>query len=91
VSLAGGVSPQWGRKGAELYFVSGDNRLMVSTAVPGREKGTLEYSTPKPLFKSPLPQGAEYDTARDGDRFLILAPVGEPPPIIVLNNWMPGN
>jgi Tol biopolymer transport system component len=91
VSLSGGISPQWGRKGGELYFISGDNRLMVSTAVPGKEKSVLEFSTPKPLFKSPLPQGAEYDTARDGDRFLILAPIGEPSPIIVLNNWMPGN
>ncbi|HEX4999418.1 MAG TPA: tetratricopeptide repeat protein [Terriglobia bacterium] len=91
LSLTGGVSPQWGRKGAELYFMSGDNHLMMATAAPGREKGTLEFSTPKPLFNSPLPQGAEYDTVSDGDRFLIIATIEDPPPIIVLNNWIPGN
>jgi Tol biopolymer transport system component len=91
LSLNGGSSPQWGRKGGELYFISGDNRLMVATKSAGNEKGALEFSIPKPLFKSPLPQGAEYDTARDGDRFLILATVEEPSPIIVLNNWIPGN
>ena len=62
---------------------------MVAAASPGSEKGTLEFNTPKPLFQSPLPQGAEYDTDLDGDRFLILSPAGEPPPIVVLNNWMP--
>jgi Tol biopolymer transport system component len=89
VSLNGGTNPQWGRKGRELYFVSADNRLMVATATPSGEKGALEFATPKQLIKSPLPQGAEYDTAQDGDRFLILAPVGDPSPIIVLNNWAP--
>jgi hypothetical protein len=82
VSLNGGTSPQWGRKGRELYFISGDNKLMLAGASSG------EFDTPKPLFKSPLPQGAEYDTVLDGDRFLILAPIEETPPIIVLNNWM---
>jgi dipeptidyl aminopeptidase/acylaminoacyl peptidase len=91
VSLNGGTSPQWGRKGRELYFISGDNRLMVATASSAENSRSLEFGTPKALFRSPLPQGAEYDTSRDGDRFLILAPVEEPPPIIVLTNWMPGN
>jgi Tol biopolymer transport system component len=88
VSLNGGVSPQWGRKGGELYFISGDNHLTVAT-VSGAEKGSIEFNTPKPLFKSALPQGAEYDTALDGDRFLVLAPVGDPSPIVVLQNWAP--
>ncbi|HEX4998201.1 MAG TPA: hypothetical protein VFY29_08250 [Terriglobia bacterium] len=89
VSLGGGTSPQWGRKGRELYFVSANNRLMVVTAETGAngDQKTIEFGTPKPLFPSPLPPGAEYDTAKDGDRFLIVAPVEETPPIIVLSNW----
>lgn len=92
VSLGGGVSPQWGRKGRELYFISADNRLMVVSADATLNEGkrNIEFGNPKPLFPSPLPQGAEYDTGSDGDRFLILAPVEDFPPIIVLNNWIPG-
>lgn len=91
VSLNGGASPQWGRKGRELYFISADNRLMATPAVDGtgNDKAPLEFQTPKPLFKSPLPPGAEFDTAQDGDRFLILAPIEETPPIVVLSNWLP--
>jgi hypothetical protein len=88
VSLGGGLSPQWGRKGRELYFISANNRLMVVTAEASvGEKKTIEFGTPKALFRSPLPPGAEYDTSRDGDRFLIISPVEETPPIIVLSNW----
>jgi Tol biopolymer transport system component len=89
VSLNGGVSPQWGRAGKELYFISADNRLMVAEATPAGDKTALEFNTPKALFRSPLPQGAEYDTVNNGDRFLIMTTVGEPSPIVVLNNWMP--
>jgi hypothetical protein len=91
LSLNGGVSPQWGRKGRELYFLSADNRLMVATvesAVAG-DRPVIEFTTPKPLFNAPIPPGAEYDTVNDGDRFLILAPVEDTPPIIVLSNWQP--
>jgi Tol biopolymer transport system component len=89
LSLNGGVSPQWGRKGRELYFISADNHLMTATAqtIVNGERRSIEFSTPKPLFNAPLPPGAEYDTALDGDRFLIIAPVEETPPIIVLSNW----
>jgi hypothetical protein len=88
VSLGGGTSPQWGRGGKELYFLSADSRLMVTGATPAADK-TIEFTTPKPLFAAPLPQGAEYDTSRDGDRFLVLLPLEDSPPIIVLTNWAP--
>jgi Tol biopolymer transport system component len=91
VSLGGGTSPQWGRRGAELYFIAADNRLMVTTATTGLadQRRTIEFGTPKPLFSTPLQQGSEYDTVRDGDRFLVMRPAEESPPIIVLSNWNP--
>ena len=91
VSLGGGTSPQWGRRGAELYFIAADNRLMVTTATTGLadQRRTIEFGTPKPLFATPLPQGSEYDTVRDGERFLVMRPAEESPPIIVLTNWSP--
>jgi hypothetical protein len=39
------------------------------------------------LFPSPLREGAEYEAAPDGDRFLINAPVEDAPPIYVLRNF----
>jgi hypothetical protein len=91
LSLNGGVSPQWGRKGRELYFISADSHLMVASAevTANGNRRSIEFSTPKPLFSAPLPPGAEYDAVRDGDRFLIIASVEETPPIIVLSNWQP--
>src|SRR4030095_15403257 len=91
VSLGGGTSPQWGRRGTELYFIAADNRLMVATATAGlaEQRRTIEFSTPKPLFPNPLPPGSEYDTVRDGDRFLVMRPAEESLPITVLTNWVP--
>jgi dipeptidyl aminopeptidase/acylaminoacyl peptidase len=92
VSLGGGTLPQWGRNGRELFFISGtDSRLMVAPAVAtvNAEKRNIEFSTPKALFPSPLPQGSEYDVDRAGDRFLVIAPVEDSPPIVVLPNWVP--
>jgi Tol biopolymer transport system component len=91
VSLSGGTSPQWGRKGRELYFIAADNRMMIAAATPALvgDRRTIEFATPKPLFGKPLPQGTEYDTVRDGDRFLVMMPVEESPPIIVLTKWGP--
>jgi hypothetical protein len=53
--------------------------------------GTLEVGTPAALF--PIPQGASYDIARDGQRILIDTPVGQAttPPITIIQNWKPRN
>jgi hypothetical protein len=92
VSLSGGVQPQWGRKGGELYFLAGDNRLMTVSveSTINADKPAIAFGLPKPLFKSPLPPGSEFTVANDGDRFLIVAAVGEYPSITVVSNWMPG-
>jgi hypothetical protein len=89
VTLGGGTSSQWGKKGTELYFLGPDNRLMVVNVTVAADRRTMELSTPKALFASPIPQGAEYDT-RDGERFLVLMPVEASPPIVVLPKWTAG-
>jgi hypothetical protein len=64
---------------------------MVTGATSGlAERRIIEFGTPKPLFATPLPQGSEYDTVRDGDRFLVMMPTGDASPIVVLTNWTPG-
>lgn len=53
----------------------------------------LEVGTPQSLFLlhtfSELPTRYDYGVARDGQRFLVLAPVKqpEPRPITVVVNW----
>jgi hypothetical protein len=75
------------RNGRELYYLSPDNHLMV---VPVSLRGngeSIAFGTPRPLFAKPLPTGATYAPAPDGDRFLIsAAPTGDGAPIIILSN-----
>ena len=57
----------------------------------------LEPSVPRKLFSTPLrvitaPGWDQYAVAADGQRFLLLAPVGGAPPfsITVVLNWTAG-
>lgn len=52
ISAGGGVSPRWAPGGKEeLYFLSGDGRLM---AVNVREANPLRVGAPTPLFETSL-------------------------------------
>jgi Tol biopolymer transport system component len=87
VSTAGGKLPSWRRDGRELFYFALDNRLM---AVPVSVAPTFEVGKPAPLF--PIyagPNGAVYDSAADGQRFLVAtAPESSgSPPLTMLLNW----
>jgi Tol biopolymer transport system component len=84
-SIDGGSSPEWGPEGKELYFLSPDNHLRAATVTYSENGRSVEVGKPAPLFSLPL--GADYTVSADGQRFLIIEPVGDPPPIIVLPNW----
>jgi Tol biopolymer transport system component len=88
ISTAGGQFPQWGQDGRELFYVSPDNKLMAVTLNIGAD--SAQPSAPREMF--PL-SGVEdiyapYDTAPEGQRFLVRAtpqPVAKPLTVIV--NW----
>jgi Tol biopolymer transport system component len=92
ISRDGGVQPRWRRDGRELFFISGDSKMMAVdiTTVPVFTPGI-----PKQLFDAPIWGGAQtnnvtrYDVSADGKRFLINATVSESrsTPITVLLNW----
>jgi Tol biopolymer transport system component len=93
ISISGGSSPRWRPDGKELFYVSGDRKLM---AVPVKLSATIEAGTPQPLFPlSPFPGIAAapsiYAPMRDGQRFLVNAPAGgeaaAAPPFTVVTNW----
>ncbi len=89
VSSVGGVRPQWRRDGRELYFLAPDGRLMAVDVGLG---DTLEIGTPRALFQTVVDRlGGEtpYAVTGDGQRFLVLVPVGSGPSdeIQVVVDW----
>jgi Tol biopolymer transport system component len=84
ISTEGGRAPRWRGDGKELFFVALDG---VLTAVDvDLAHGVLGQS--RALFPG---VGAsccrQYAVARDGQRFLLLRPAGDPPPLSVVLNW----
>jgi len=88
ISTGGGVMPEWGAGGRELFYVSPDSMLMSVSLKPGT--GSLEASAPHALF--PLlvidTDVSPYDAARDGQRFLALETAEHvTQPLTVIVNW----
>jgi hypothetical protein len=89
VSPDGGREPFWRADGRELYYRAPDARLMAVAV----EKGdTFTAGTPQPLFRarfSPVNARGLYRPTPDGQRFLILAPLGRDAiqPATVVLNW----
>jgi serine/threonine protein kinase len=97
VSRNGGVQPRWRRDGTELFFVSGDGKLM---AVDVKTAPSFEAAVPHVLFDAHISVGVgtrfafRYDVSPDGQRFLINN-VGQPTAvgptqITVVTNWEAG-
>jgi len=88
ISTGGGQYPQWGASGRELFYVSPDNKLMVVSLKLGADSVTP--STPRELFPLPVVDTgwSPYDTAPDGQRFLVRATPGQAgQPLTVIVNW----
>jgi Tol biopolymer transport system component/predicted Ser/Thr protein kinase len=88
ISTNGGRYAQWGAGGRELFYVSPTNRLMVVTLKLGRD--SVEPSTPRELFPMASVDSyffRPYDTAPDGQRFLVLTPQQSSQPLTVIVNW----
>jgi serine/threonine protein kinase len=89
VSTAGGANPRWRQDGRELFYLSLAGILTAVQVVP-KPNGTVEVGAATSLFE--MPGGAAFDVARDGQRVLVEAPIGQGtvPPIVVIQNWKPG-
>jgi len=88
ISTGGGVLPQWGAGGRELFYVSPDSMLMSVSLKP--VTGSLYPSAPHALF--PLlvidTEVSPYDASPDGQRFLVLeAAEHAAQPLTVIVNW----
>lgn len=97
ISKDGGFHQRWRGDGKELFYHAADGQLM---AVPIAGDSALEIGTAVPLFKARLLNGpviatgfrAQYDVARDGQRFLLNVPLEETQAstITVVVNWTAG-
>jgi Tol biopolymer transport system component len=87
LSKGGGIYPEWGPGGRELYYQSPDGKLMLVTLKT--TSSSLEAQLPHELFALPnsysVPGG--YEAASDGQRFLVGDVVASPEPLTVIVNW----
>jgi Tol biopolymer transport system component len=91
ISTAGGDQPRWRSDGKELFYHLGDTYYAVDVTTDGK---SFEAGIPRPLFAFPTVlsgsgSGSPFVVTRDGQRFLVLAPVEKTgsAPIEVLLNW----
>ena len=91
ISTAGGNSPLWRGDGREIYYnTTGDTVYAVSVELKGT---SAEVGTPVKLFQRSLVHGYpavyRYAVDRDGQRFLLNAPVDNAAPQTaqVVLNW----
>jgi hypothetical protein len=87
ISTHGGTHPQWRSDGRELFYLGLDQRLMAVDIGAGPE---LRAGAPEPLFRSECAGatvGSCYAAAPDGQRFLVLEPVGRDSLDVVVN-WL---
>jgi hypothetical protein len=92
ISTAGGELPRWRRDGKELFYHSGNTFYAVDVKADG---ASFEVGIPRPLFDAATvssggtASGSPYVVTRDGQRFLVLAPVVKDAsePLEVVVNW----
>ncbi len=95
ISVDGGYWPRWRADGTELYYVNGNDVMVVSVELePAVRLGTPEVLFTRPDAIGVLPFGwpDAYDVTPDGERFLIaIQPPGQEKDIerglVVVQNW----
>jgi Tol biopolymer transport system component len=93
VSSKGGDWVRWSRDGREMFYVAADRRVMAVDVRP--MSGSLELGTPKALFTIPVALATPslapytYDVMPNGQRFLVVVPVGDSASrsMMVILNW----
>jgi Tol biopolymer transport system component/predicted Ser/Thr protein kinase len=86
ISTGGGIYPQWGSDGRELFYASLDGKLMAVALKPSGD--SLDVSLPHELFASQaLLWEYPYEATTDGQRFLISETAASPEPLTVILNW----
>ena len=92
ISAGGGYEPRWRGDGREIYYLSGDRKLMAVPVSSGPS-----FGVPKALFQTQVAVGVDafrthYIAHPDGQRFLVNTQIAEPSPkpLTVVLNWTAG-
>ncbi|UCE19256.1 MAG: protein kinase [Gemmatimonadota bacterium] len=82
ISTDGGWEPKWSRDGRQLFYISGDDRMM---AVEIETDPRFRAGSPRELFRKKF---TDYDVAPDG-RFVMIEREkgGESSDLVVVFNW----
>jgi Tol biopolymer transport system component len=95
ISNTGGNRPAWARNGRELFYISGDARMMA-VPVSRASDNAFTYGRPAALFSTSSLYtgliGRTYDVAADGRFLLVKQPAGaaatDNQAIVVIENWI---
>ncbi len=85
ISTGGGRSPRWSLDGRELFYLSGDGRLMVAQI---RTSPALDVGRPTALFSVPRPW-FDFDVTSTAGQFIAIVPqvLAREQPVTVVLNW----
>jgi hypothetical protein len=83
VSTSGGSSPRWRGDSRELFYLSGDQRVMAVPIFP--DGAGIRSGAAVPLFS--LPPRTSWEVAPDGQRFITVQEGSTAPPFKVILNW----
>jgi eukaryotic-like serine/threonine-protein kinase len=91
VSTDGGTQPVWNPNGKEIFYRIGDKMMAVGVTASG---GDVTLSAPAQLFERTYAYGAgitiaNYDVARDGQRFLMVKDESTAGRLRMILNWTP--
>jgi Tol biopolymer transport system component len=94
ISNTGGTDPRWRRDGSELFYVSGDGKLM-SVHVKTTSGSVFAHDPAQPLFELPplyarvAPGSFRYSVTGDGKHFLVLTGPKDAveEPLTVITDW----
>ena len=88
ISAGGGDLPLWRDDGKELFYLTGDGKIMSAQI---NSEGAFDNVVTKQLFQADVKRAAGYPYAvvPDGSRFLINTPAeaGNPAPMTIVLNW----
>jgi hypothetical protein len=86
VSTKGGMYPEWGAGGRELFYVSPEPTLMSAEIKLGT--ASVQPANPRALFPVTVPGSVSpYTLAPDGKRILVSEPERTVRPLKVIVNW----
>ena len=90
VSTEGGIAPRWSRRGGELFYIDGRERMI---AVPVRTVSGFETGEQRMLFDASRyqnnPYHPQYDLSADDSRFLMIrAQTGNTANVVVVFGFL---